>query len=61
MTVMRIAEKEEDLARQKLNDMQDTYDNCIKEGRKKSIVVDGDSLTVLLKFDDMKKQFVAMS
>jgi len=30
MTVMRIAEKEEEKARSKLSDINDTYEECIK-------------------------------
>ena len=32
---MRIADKEEDKARQKLGDIHETYQLCVKEGRKK--------------------------
>lgn len=30
MNVMRIAEKEEDKARMKLNDIHETYNECVK-------------------------------
>jgi phospholipid-transporting ATPase len=47
-TVMRFAEKDEKSLSHKLVDNKETYDMCIKEKRKKSFIVEGESLALII-------------
>jgi len=49
MTVMRVAEKTLEELEKKLADNKETYELCVREGRKKSMLVEGDSLALILK------------
>ncbi|CAD8163492.1 unnamed protein product [Paramecium pentaurelia] len=60
-TVMRLSESNEQDCMDKLKDIQDTYDLCIKENRKKSIVIEGQSLDFILNSDQMASSFVQMA
>ncbi|CAD8196188.1 unnamed protein product [Paramecium octaurelia] len=60
-TVMRLAVPSVEECKKKLGDIQDTYDLCIKENRKKSIVVEGSSLQFVIDNEDLAQAFVSMA
>ncbi|CAD8207799.1 unnamed protein product [Paramecium pentaurelia] len=60
-TVMRLSVPTVDECKKKLGDIQDTYDLCIKENRKKSIVVEGSSLQFIIDNEDLAQAFVSMA
>lgn len=53
MTVMRLSESTSEKVSLKLRDNKDTFDLCVKERRKKSFLVEGDSLAILLSDKDL--------
>ena len=61
MTVMRLQERTNEEVSVKLRDNKDTFDLCVKERRKKSFLVEGDSLAILLSDNDLSKRFVEIS
>lgn len=52
--MMRISEKTVEEVQRKLKDNRDTFDLCVKENRKKSLLIEGDSLTILLANEDLR-------
>ena len=48
MTVMRFSEKVRDKLMLKIADNKLTYDLCVKEKRKKSFLVEGESLELII-------------
>jgi len=61
MTVMRFSDKEERELMHKLVDNRQTYDLCIKENRKKSFLVEGESLGLIIGHKSMERDFVMMA
>ncbi|CAD8102056.1 unnamed protein product [Paramecium sonneborni] len=60
-TVMRLSESSVEECKKKIGDIQETYDHCIKENRKKSFVVEGQSLQFVIDNEDLAQAFVSMA
>ncbi|CAK84558.1 unnamed protein product (macronuclear) [Paramecium tetraurelia] len=60
-TVMRLSELSVDDCKRKIGDIQETYDHCIKENRKKSFVVEGQSLQFVIDNEELAQAFVSMA
>ena len=60
-TVMRFSEKDEKSLNHKLVDNKETYDLCIKEKRKKSFLVEGESLALIIGHKQMEPFFISMA
>jgi phospholipid-transporting ATPase len=61
MTVMRFSETKESELRHKLVDNRMTYDLCIRENRKKSFLVEGEALGLIIGHKTMERDFVMMA
>lgn len=58
---MRLAERTLPEMAQKLQDNKETFELCMKEGRKKSLLVEGDSLAMVLENPEHIPLFVTIS
>ncbi len=48
MNILRMSAKTKEDVEKKLDENQEVYDLCIKEGRKKSFLVEGESLALII-------------
>jgi hypothetical protein len=47
MTILRLSEKSENELDQKLKDNEDTFDLCVSAERKRTYLIEGDSLAII--------------
>ena len=59
-TVLRFSETDNKALRTKILDSKETYHMCIKEKKRKSIVIDGEALEIVLQDSWLKKEFLKM-
>lgn len=61
MTVLRLSEKTIPEVESKLADIRATYDLCVAQRRKKTFLIEGESLAILLEDENLKLEFVDIS
>jgi phospholipid-transporting ATPase len=58
MTIMRFSEPSREALRQCVLDNRDTFNLCMKQNRKKSFLVEGETLAMIIDDRLIKREFV---